>query len=66
MAITKEWTPQERIETSRQIAYTMNMEARRIIMSRRAFELSELIVMVLSMPASFLIANADKFKEFTK
>lgn len=66
MATNKEWTAQERIETSRQIAYTLNTEARAIIMSRRAAELSELIVMILSMPASFLIANADKFKEFTK
>jgi len=59
-----QWTPQQRIEIARQIAYTLNIESRGIVMSRRVYELSELIVMALSMPESFLSNNMDKFAEF--
>lgn len=59
-----EWNTERRIETARAIAAILREESRGIIMSGRAFELSELILFVLTMPASVLNANRDKYQEF--
>lgn len=59
-----DWTPELRIEVARKIAAALNTEARGMITSWRAAELSELILFALSMPPSLLDANRDKYAEW--